>query len=404
MAIKNIIRSVSKLLIGNGASQLLSILFLPVIALIYQMEEIAFYGIALATSNVLAVVISMRMELNIVDSKSDLSTSFYSTILFIFTLSVVSFFLYYFFLFLILHVNKQDLILVPLMAFLYSLNQVLNMVLLQLKKINLMSCMSFIQTALCFSFQYFASDSNLSGLVLGYVFSYFLVNIFIYLSVMQNFTITPISRLLQNIRLNFDTAKFAGTQAIINYISQSLPYWIFPIFFNSSVLAQFYFADKIFRAPLSLIGQPIRNVFMKYTHDETDVVKNYYVMKVFMVVGFSIGFSVLLINYFFSEALFKIFFHKEYHESFQFIIVLSVWGCGVFSSYIAMGYLRAKGFNKFLLKNEMFFLLIKFSGLFFMSSLTGNFVQSLIFYSVINLIMTISISVFAFKASKSKLC
>jgi len=166
--------------------------------------------------------------------------------------------------------------------------------------------------------------------------------------------------LIRFIKENSNTPRYAGTQALVNSLSQSIPYLLLPVFFPVEIVGLYYFADKVFRLPLMLIGQPIRQVFFGYCNNDTASIPQ--LKLVFYCLTFCCflaSVSICALLFIFGEDLFHWVFSDAYAGAGRIAAWLSVWGVGAFVSFPSLALLRSFNLSNFILKTEIFWSLLK---------------------------------------------
>lgn len=361
-----LISNIFSLMAGNAGAQLIALAAMPLLGRLYSPETFGLFGALFALINMLSILFSLRMELTIVEAKADekrlaeLATYLFVCITAGVLSPIIIAGIIYFY-----DVSIMYAALCMLAAVGSSLVQVAiarGIATAQYKLLSIVNILraTFLAVVQLFLFYVF-SDSPLP-LIIGLIVS-LMVHYIVFINVSDSAPkeIYPsIGALLRFIRENNSTPRYAGTQALVNSLSQSIPYFILPIFFPVAVTGLYYFADKVFRLPLTLIGQPIRQVFLGYCSSENSDMQKLRIIFYLLSFGcfvFSICVSALLFA--FGSDIFHWIFGAAYADAGVIAAWLGIWGVGAFVSFPSLSLLRSFNKNEFILKMEVFWAFLK---------------------------------------------
>lgn len=395
MPLRKLYTSFLKVMSGTIISQLLYFLFLPIISRSYTTNDIGVYGSILSVVTILSITLSMKMELTIVEFKEEINKAVQSTILLIFVVFFVTAPIFIAILVAYFKVSLLTSLLALLSAVFVALFQVLSSICLSLEKYKAIAANNIFRVIFCLVIQYglfYKYGSNVNFLLIGYGVSFGLPLVFfIFIKSEIKIKKNNFNELKVFLLENIKDIKFAGGQSIVNSLSQSVPYIILPIYFKAEFLALYFIADKVFRAPLLLIGNPIRQVFLKFCNDNDDNYRICLAYKKIITIVLLPSIIVTASLYFYGGELFSLVFGKQYYASGEISLWLSIWGAIALMSFPALSFIRIKRENKFLFYNEITFLLVKLVSLILVSFIFEDGKIAIIAYSFTSIAMSLNI-------------
>lgn len=355
---------ISVLVSGTAISQLIYLCALPLISRLYSAEVIGTYGTVIAAITVLAVACSMKFELTILERDAEGNITYVTSMMFSLIMFMVvgpiSFF--YSNIWLDLGVGVSAVVaFCPLAVAFYNINVNKSV---KTKNFGGVSASTILRVAVCCVLQigfFFIASGSLLALLLGYFLSFVIGQLM--LAKINNksepFVIESFDKYLKVIFSKRDVPIYAGSQALLNAISQALPYIILPLFVSPAFMGLYFYADRVFRMPLMLVGQPIRQVFHSFCSNSGSYIK---IRQVFLLLCSLGGFSAIAITAFlftFGERAFGAVFGNEFSNAGDIAAWLGLWGIGAFISFPALAFLRSEGMNRFIMKLEIVFLPLK---------------------------------------------
>lgn len=388
-----------KIFSGGLVSQVIYFFTLPIITRLYSVENIGIYGALLSTVSIFSIVLTMRMELNIVEDKGKLEVAVGAALYYL-LFAVVSFSpIYAFYLFFTLGESISVIFLALCSSIVVAIFQISNSIHLTLSRYNIMSFSNVTRVCVCvviqvLIFNFF--DSSVEGLLIGYCLS-FLVPMLLWQRKLLIPTGPKALDIINYFKMKYSDTKYAGGQAVINAVSQAIPYVTLPLLFSSQFVGLYFIADKVFRAPLLLIGNPIRQVFLKYCCELEKPDQIHRLFKKIFIFTLLPSCLVALVLAFWGAKLFSLVFGFSYYDSGKIAAWLSLWGGGALVAFPSLSYLRVNGQNKFLFYNEMLFILIKILGVYLFFYWFNDGYLTVAVFSSLSLIMYILIIVKAYK-------
>lgn len=399
------LKGILSIITGNVVIQLLNLSILPIITNLYIKDDVGLYGIALAIINVLSISLSMRFEYNIIEEKSKKELSLFSSICFcIIALLIISplFFLISYYRF---NYDVSFIVLVISSSFLYAIHNIAISKLIASAQYLDVSKANLIRTLFQFLFQIAFALSLVKfnyGLIFGYLFSFIFSILFVFFRNVNDFKVFGFHDVKDYLIDKFKGTLYAGVQALVNALSQSIPYLVLPLYFGQGSVAVFFLADKIFRAPINLLGKPIRQVFLKYSSDTENLTQLKVKFLQLTGGGVVIGIVIFIITYLIGNEIFLFLFGDDYSGLIDVCLCLCVWGIGTFGSFPALSLLRAKGKNKLLFNIEIIFFVIKATVIYLASSIGVEFIHVILSYSILNFFMAVVFISFAYSVFLDK--
>lgn len=287
-------------LLGTGVSQLLPLLFAPVLTRYYSANNFGDLAILLAFSNPISVIISAKYEIAIVlcVDELDAGSLVLLSALIAFVISCVLALLLYFakdYLIITKSIDPMILITLPLLCFCIGVTATINYWLqwkrefakIALNKISQTWTISILSLFLAF----FMKDS---GLVLSYLTGWIFVTIY---SVRQllvtGFRVSEVSyKSIINVLIKFkEFPLYNSVPALLNTISMSIPVLIISSNYSHSLVGYFTFCRQILYTPSSFISASIKQVFYERIASKTNVsesIRSYYKKFLYILIMISI--------------------------------------------------------------------------------------------------------------------
>jgi len=393
-----------KLLSGGVLSQLIYFISLPVISRLYTLEDIGVYGMIISTINFFSILLTMRMELNIIADKNK-PNAIKATVLFLFVSILLTSPIY---LISIYFATGKNIVLAFLglgAAIIFAFLQITNSTLLSKNELTKISLSNIIRVAFCVFVQitfFHVYGSSTELLLVGYLVS-FLLPVLLFQKVILFPRRSELLKIKSYIITKFRETRYAGGQAFINALSQTIPYITFPMLFSESVLGLYFIADRAFRSPLMLLGNPIRQVFLKFCCDDNEPKKIYDLYRNIIYMILAPASIVIIILYVYGGELFSFVFGGQYYDSGLIALWLSVWGAGALISFPALSYLRVNLQNKFLFYNEILFCIVKLLIVLSSYFIFKNEVITIALFSIGGLISSLIITIKALTLIKKSI-
>lgn len=229
---------------------------------------------------------------------------------------------------------------------------------------------------------YFLSGMN--GLIFGSILSYLFYCVYFLNS--TDFLKDYNSKKITVIKSRYTLKKFERTylylfpQSILNYISQQLPFLIFPFFYSTSVLGGLFVAQRLLKMPAGILTMAIRNVFYPYFRDKSQ--NGLFLPYIKLTLGlFLFGLPITILLYFYITDLVVFVLGEEWYEAGKYSKYLIFW---VFMSIVNVATTPALTIisdNKLLLNYEITDFLIKAFFILYCLNVSISAIDSVFYYS-----------------------
>lgn len=321
------IKNILKIFLSSSFSQIFPFILLPILTRIYTPSDFGLYGIYIFIFSILSVLSTGRLNNAIVNAKklSDSKIILYSTFIllfyFVFLLSVLIL-IYHQFLNNLFFESRSILVYIFPFTLLFSglselsncsLNRISNFNKIATGKIIISFFTSIIQ--LFFGF----TGHNEIGLVLGFTIARFIGSIYLLISI--NFSYIKLRKLfLTKWWRNFYNSRnyiyYDIPSSFLSISNLQSPNYLFKLYFNQVFAGQFFFVQRLFQAPITLLSGSILEVFKseavkEYTN--TGYFSNAYKKTFKILLLSSILPSILL--YFFVEDLIVLIFGIQWIQA-----------------------------------------------------------------------------------------
>lgn len=391
MTTKVIMRNIASLVAGNLGAHIVALSVMPILSRMYSQETFGQLGALSGVLAIFAIMLSMRMELTIAESDSFLRPlAVKATLSFIFYCSIFLGPLFIAALFFIYDVSFLVSVLCLIAAIGTALNQLTICFGISKDQFKTLAKLGLIKALSLAFFQllvYWLLGDSIVALLISLIASLGVFHIcsWRFLKSYKNQKKISVKKAFLFVRKKIQTPLYSGSQALINALSQFIPYLVIPFFSGYAALGLFYFADKIFRLPLMLIGQPVRNAFLGYCFKNKgnllSLTKSFHLLSLACFI-FSILISMFL--FFLGGYVFQLFFGASYYEAGSIAFLLSIWGVGAFTSYPSLALLRAFGQDQFILKLEATWCVVKLSTITGFGLIADELNISIAAYSIVS--------------------
>ena len=325
-----IVKNVSVLSIGTIGSQLIPLLFAPIIARLYSPNEFGLFAFVLGGVNIAAVVINGRYDLSVVLPRNQsqaidlvkgswiigFTLSALFTLILLLTRKDLAEFLDY-------QISIIECIILGLIVSNIAISQPLNFYLIREKAFAQIAKNKIVKGAvlvlMTLLFGYLMLDLPLNGLVYGFGFSWAALAIFsLYQSVKLSFSVLPInlSKIKVALKEYIEYPKFNAVPALFNSIAAQLGIYIFMFHFDQTQTGYYTFSKQYVFVPMTIVGMSLSQVIFqriseKFNNRES-VIKE---LKILFLVLISLGGIIILIINLFSVELFGFFFGDQWLDS-----------------------------------------------------------------------------------------
>ncbi len=379
------------LLTGTTCSQIIIVLFAPVLSRIYTPEEFGIFGFYLAFTSIGTNIATLKYELALVLPKNDKQA--FNLLLIPITLSIIIFlisaFIYFCF---VKNFSANNFIIYNLILTGILANAIFNIFIswnTRCKYYKNLSISRIIRTSGTLSVQFFSKLMGwpLNGLIFGHVTGCILGIFSFVINTLKKRKIKFIQFSRKLIFLNIikykDFARFQTPSVLINTISQYMPLLLFPILFSNEIAGFYAITMRVMIIPANLINQAIRQTYYQKATEHynsnsniTDFFLNTmkFLAKVYLIPAIIIAI--------FAPSLFSLIFGKSWQVagiyaqlSVFYFFFGSVNVAAVMSSYIL-------GLQKFNLIYEILLLIARFLSIYFGYLLFNNSFISVFLFSM----------------------
>ena len=400
------IKNTFSLFSGSFVSQLIFLVFTPLITRIFSPSEMGEYAVFLSLSTIITIFSTLRFEDAILlakskrDSQSLAIISLISSIFVIILLFIVIFFLEDK-ISQILNINSEILFLICISGFTLSLRETLINLLMKNNDFSKVA-INKAQNALGInSLQYFSksilgfSMLSFSKVIIDIIsliplfFTYFSKSS-IQLKDFLYFKLKKIAKIYRNFPLyNFPSA-------LINIISQNLPLLFISTFYSIELAGFFSLATRVLRLPVELISNSVRKVYYNEASNlQENKLEMFSLYKKVTGILFIIFIPIFLIIFFAGEEIFSIILGNEWSKSGQISRLLILWFLMLFINAPSIVSFNILGKQKVLFYFEIISLLTRFLALYSGYYFYNSFEYSLLLFTggsvIINLLIIIYI-------------
>lgn len=400
------IKNTLSLFSGSFVSQLIFLVFTPLITRIFSPSEMGEYAVFLSLSTIITIFSTLRFEDAILlakskrDSQSLAIISLISSIFVIILLFIVIFFLEDK-ISQILNINSEILFLICISGFTLALRETLINLLMKNNDFSKVA-INKAQNALGInSLQYFSksilgfSMLSFSKVIIDIIsliplfFTYFSKSS-IQLKDFFYFKLKKIAKIYRNFPLyNFPSA-------LINIISQNLPLLFISAFYSLELAGFFSLATRVLRLPVELISKSVRKVYYNEASNlQENKLEMFSLYKKVTSILFIIFIPIFLIIFFAGEEIFSIILGNEWSKSGQISKLLILWFLMLFINAPSIVSFNILGKQKVLFYFEIISLLTRFLALYSGYYFYNSFEYSLLLFTggsvIINLLIIIYI-------------
>ncbi len=330
---------IATLLSGSIISQAILFVFMPLITRLYSPSEFGLYSLFFSITMAVGLISSLKYEQAIVLPKRDLDARallFISLLILsvVVLISLIVIWIFYDWFYKIFDGKSYLIWLIPLSILILGLQQIFenysNRVELykNMSVSKVISSISTVTTQLSSRYIF-----GMNGLVLGKIFSDFLGIMYLLYTHMKKSTLhfEDISkrRLKFNLKKHDHFPKFQTGTTLINYLSQNLPIFLFPVLFSSEAVGYYALAFRMLMTPTTLMTNAVRNVYYqkasKMYAKKEKILGLFYKTTVGLIKIYAFPFLVVVL---FGEEIFSFLFGAEWAkagEIAQIMVIASLF-------------------------------------------------------------------------------
>lgn len=239
----------------NLISQVLTLLFIPILSHTYRLEDYGSFAIFLGTSALIAIFAGYRLDIAALSVDSDVYAHKLLSISIVFSCCISVFLPFLNFIHVLAGLGGLLAIVTPITIF----NQSAASWLIRSENIIHISVGRFVNTLITGIAQIYCGYNHINnGLIIGFVLGaaanslYFM---FIWRPTIQRFSVKTIL---------VDNKAFGVTSAVaaaVNTMTLQAPQFIFGIYFGSAVTGAFAISQRLTTFPISLLAQPLSQAY-----------------------------------------------------------------------------------------------------------------------------------------------
>lgn len=318
---------------GTALAQLVSLLIAPILSRIYTPEDFGIFGTIMSFAAVFTSFASFKYDQAqvIEEDKKSASDLFYLSLICIFLTSIFAIFFFtisnYFELFTSLDDYKFILFLIILLNSIFLTFQFR---LTSQSVFKIISQSTVVQRLSVVTVQLFLGVLGVTnlGLVLGQLIGLISSLIFILLFANQYFPKASFNwhSTVAVAAKHYRFVKFSAPQNFLNSVSQNLPVFLLGYYFGLEVAGAYFFAVRIIKIPVTLMGQALRQVIFKdLANKKNDVAVVLMSFKRITFGLFLISIPFVGLFWFYSNELFTSIFGNEWRTAGEYSKYMVLW-------------------------------------------------------------------------------
>lgn len=413
------VRNVLKIGSGSAASQLLTFLFIPVITRIYSPQDYGLLGSFTALLAVLLPAAALTYPIAIVLPKQESEATNIASVSIFTSISLSTLLL------LILLVAADSVLsvlnleplgnlifLIPFAMLFGALQQLNQQWLIRQAKYGYIAKVSVLHSLLVNISKVSAglvSPTGASLIVtttLGYLLYALLYAKLLYRgllsAVRQIFSKDCYIELANTARRYQDFPIFRAPQVLIHALSQSIPVLILGSLFGSDAVGYFALSMSVISAPIMLIGKSITDVFYPRASELVNAGKSVEDLLVKSSLSLLvIGLVPLALLFFGGEPIFALVFGQQWQAAGAYASWISLWMLFFLSSRPAISVVPVLQLQKWFLKCEIVYLILRVSAFYGASVYFDDALQALASLSLLNVLIYVYLFTYVLLKSKA---
>lgn len=344
------VRKVALLVTASGATQVVLLLTAPILSRTYSPVEFGCYGVYLSILSVLGVFATLKYEMGlmIAKSKSERHGVFVLIIFIAFTFALLTFFTLSVFpktmLSFLSYIDMSDWrMLLTFGLFLTGIQTALRFLVLKEGAYRILSIVQFgTSLTLVLSQLTISYWDKEGGLLLGHVFTSFLVALVVFNFAIKNrwldfrkYSVTNLLRVRKAAARNSEYPKYLIWSALCNSMTPQVIILISSFLFAPAAVGQIFLAERILKRPILLLGRAISDSsFEEASNITLSVLGKLYKSRLrkLLLLGV-VPFAVLFVTL---PLIVPVIFGESWHEAgiYGQILVPSIYLQFVFSPFI----------------------------------------------------------------------
>jgi O-antigen/teichoic acid export membrane protein len=327
------------LTIGTVISQIFPIIISPVLTRLYSPENYGLLALFTGFSSMIAVISTLRYEMAIVLPKDDNESINIAGLsgLIVIVISILSLVIVFVFNSQICFMLRNQhisgwLYLAPASIFLTGIYQILNYWTIKTKQFKNLSLSKISQTMTGSSTNLILGFCNTgtAGLIIGGVFGQFVSTIVLFFQSLkrlkEKFVFITRKEMMRQAVIHKDFPRINSLQAFFDIFRDSLVIFIISSLFNAHMLGLYSFTLRILKAPSSMIGSSIAQVFFQKASETKNNGESLQMLVKKLVTRLClISFPVFLILFLFSPFIFSFVFGSKWRDAGIMTQILCPW-------------------------------------------------------------------------------
>ena len=403
------------LLSGTLISQIIMLVFIPILTRLYSPQEFGTYSLFLIVIGIIGLISSLKYEQAIVLAKSIEDAQalvFLSVLITLGVTLLVSFVLVLFNDIFIAYFDELSHVIwvIPIGILLLGLIQILNAFASREQEYKTMSKVRVSNSITLVNIQSISKYLfEFDGLILGKLLADFL-SLFLLVKLYikkQTIKLKSLSRrrILVNAKRYENFPKYQSFTVFLNQLSQDIPILLLISLYSPEVAGLYALAIRVLQAPVSLIGGSTATVYYQRASKMFVSGQNIYRLYVKTTISLLKLFIVpFVIIFFFGEELFAFLFGEEWIESGEMSEILIVWILFLFINSPSTRTYSILNLQKLQMILQIFSVAFRFMSIYAGFYFFNDFLISVKLFVVTSVVMNIiAILIIYFKLKKMKL-
>lgn len=369
---------------GNITSQLIIIIFTPVLTRIYSPEDFGIYAIVNSIILTIGVIFCARYDQLMFTycQKENWRTCFSNGIKSSIIFSSISFLIVFSFNIFSNIPSYVYLLLIILPSF--SISQLCFSIFILENRHSLYIRINILRSILLMSFQFILHKLEYIGLVASLAITQFIILIicFSYCVVVLNYKFrihTPFK--------DYKLSLLSSVQSTISAVSSQLPTFFIPYIYTYEILGFYSLAQRLTQLPITFISNAIRPYIMGEINKSINNKINLFpLIKKYTLLLLILSFIGIILISIFSKSFFILYAGNEWSISGDYATILSFWLMISFANIISTSYLNVLGRFKELFIYDSTLLILRIIVIIFSLYFSISIIYFLFFYSILGML------------------
>jgi len=336
-------KNVLKLFTSTAASGIITVITLPIITRLYDLEDLGNYQLLLSIIVIFGVIGSLKLEMAIVLPKEDDIAEKIVTISIIFLIIVTGFIAGLFYLYddaILKMLDAQQLsqiiFLIPLGVFCFGLLEIFKYVLIRYERFTIFAKTRVYQVGSTQSVAiiFGSLKPDFVALFFSYILGFIISIYFVIKKGAIKFSTFSLSGLLKTLAKYKKIPLINTPTGLLNTLSIELPVFLFSYYFSPDVIGLYMLANRIVVMPMSFIGTSVSKVYFQTAtqayHNSPEALLKVYknTVKKLSIIGIA-PFLIIIVL---APSLTKFIFGPEWQEAGRIMQIISF---GIYFRFIS---------------------------------------------------------------------